>query len=288
VNGITWRLKDRLYEPRFPLVMGILNATPDSFFGESRVISTDDALRKAETMLREGATIIDVGGQSSRPGSTEGDEATELQRVLPVIEAINARLPEVVISVDTWRANVARAAVAAGACLVNDISAGLFDADMLSTVAALNVPYIAMHMQGTPKTMQEDPRYADVAEEVTHFLSERLAAARKAGIADLILDPGFGFGKNAEHNYTLLRELPRLVALGVPVVAGLSRKRMINEVLGTKAAEALNGTTVLNTIAVMRGASILRVHDVKEAMECVKLVSAFNGGPMFVPRTTTR
>jgi dihydropteroate synthase len=229
-------------------------------------------------MLREGATILDVGGQSSRPGSDEGDEATELRRVLPVIEAINAHLPEVVISVDTWRSGVARAAVNAGACLVNDIGAGLLDPDMLSTVAALNVPYIAMHMQGTPKTMQQDPRYADVAAEVTHFLSERLAAARKAGIADVILDPGFGFGKNATDNYTLLRELPRLVALGVPVLAGLSRKRMINEVLGTKADEALNGTTVLNTIALLRGASILRVHDAKEAVECVKLVKAFNAG----------
>lgn len=278
IPSITWRLKDRLYEPRFPLVMGIVNATPDSFFTESRVSNVDEALRLAEAMLRDGATILDVGGQSSRPGSGEGDEASEMERVLPVVEAINARFPAAVISIDTWRSNVAKAAVSAGACLVNDIGAGLFDPDMLSTVGALKVPYIAMHMQGTPKTMQQDPHYADVAAEVTHFLSERLAAAHSAGIADVILDPGFGFGKNAAHNYTLLRELPRLVALGVPVLAGLSRKRMINEVLGTKPEEALNGTTVLNTIALMRGAAILRVHDVKEAVECLKLVSAFNAG----------
>ncbi|MBK6774528.1 MAG: dihydropteroate synthase [Flavobacteriales bacterium] len=271
---ITWRLKDRLVQPRFPMVMGIINATPDSFFAESRANTVDEALRIAERMLGEGAAILDVGGQSSRPGSAEGNEAEELKRVLPVITAIHQRFPDAWISVDTWRSAVARQAVAAGAGMVNDIGAGLRDEAMLTTVAQLGVPYIAMHMQGTPATMQNDPHYADVAAEVTLFLSGRLLAARQAGIADVILDPGIGFGKTTAHNYALLRELQRIQALGAPVLVGLSRKRMINEILGTRSDDALNGTTVLNTIALLNGASILRVHDVKEAVQCVKLAEA--------------
>ncbi|MBP6575566.1 MAG: dihydropteroate synthase, partial [Flavobacteriales bacterium] len=239
---ITWRLKDRLVQPRFPMVMGIINATPDSFFAESRANTVDEALRIAERMLGEGAAILDVGGQSSRPGSAEGNEAEELKRVLPVITAIHRRFPDAWISVDTWRSAVARQAVAAGAGMVNDIGAGLRDEAMLTTVAQLGVPYIAMHMQGTPATMQNDPHYADVAAEVTLFLSGRLLAARQAGIADVILDPGFGFGKTTAHNYALLRELQRIQALGAPVLVGLSRKRMINEILGTAPDDALNGT----------------------------------------------
>ncbi len=272
---ITWRLRDRLFQPRFPLVMGIINATPDSFHGASRATSVDDALHLAERMLAQGADLLDVGGQSSRPGSDQGDEREEKRRVVPVIEAIHREFPEALISVDTWRASVAFEAVAFGARMVNDIGAGLLDPDMLKTVAALGVPYVAMHLQGTPATMQQAPTYTDVAAEVTRFLSERLRAAHAAGIADVILDPGFGFGKTTGHNYALLRELPRLNALGVPVLVGLSRKRMINEVLGTTPADALNGTTALNTLALSRGAAILRVHDVKEAVECVKLLNAF-------------
>ncbi|MBK9195407.1 MAG: dihydropteroate synthase [Flavobacteriales bacterium] len=272
---ITWRLKDRLVQPRFPMVMGIINATPDSFFAESRANTVDEALRIAERMLGEGAAILDVGGQSSRPGSAEGNEAEELKRVLPVITAIHRRFPDAWISVDTWRSAVARQAVAAGAGMVNDIGAGLRDEAMLTTVAQLGVPYIAMHMQGTPATMQNDPHYADVAAEVTLFLSGRLLAARQAGIADVILDPGFGFGKTTAHNYALLRELQRIQALGAPVLVGLSRKRMINEILGTAPDDALNGTTALNTIALLNGASILRVHDVKEAVQCVKLAEVY-------------
>jgi dihydropteroate synthase len=270
----TWRLRDRLVRPRFPLVMGILNATPDSFHAASRV-DVDAALRTAERMLEEGAMMLDVGGMSTRPGSEAIDEAEELRRVLPVITAIHSRFPEAWISIDTYRSVVAREAVDAGACMVNDISAGLLDTAMLETVARLGVPYIAMHMQGTPRSMQQSPMYTDVAAEVTHFLSERLNAARTAGIADVVLDPGFGFGKGTEHNYTLLSELGRITALGAPVLVGVSRKRMINEVLGTTAVEALNGTTVLNTIALLGGAAILRVHDVREAVEAVKLVGAF-------------
>lgn len=277
-TAITWRMKDRLVQPHFPMVMGIINTTPDSFFGASRATTVDEALRLAEHMLAEGAAILDIGGQSSRPGSRSGDEGEELKRVVPVIAAVHQRFPEAWISVDSWRSAVAREAVGAGACMVNDIGAGLLDPTMLKTVAELGVPYIAMHMQGTPATMQADPQYTDVAAEVTFFLSQRLNAGRAAGIADVIIDPGFGFGKTTEQNYTLLRELLRLKALGVPILVGLSRKRMINEVLGTKPEDALNGTTALNTIALLNGASILRVHDVKEAVQCVKLLGAYAPG----------
>lgn len=272
-KGATWRLGDRLVEVRFPLVMGILNATPDSFHQESRV-GLDAALHTAERMLEQGAAILDIGGMSTRPGSEAIGESEELARVLPMISAICARFPEALLSIDTYRGMVAREAVEAGAAMVNDIGAGLLDPDMLATVAALGVPYIAMHMQGTPRTMQKAPEYKDVAAEVTLFLSQRMHAAHAAGIADVILDPGFGFGKTTEHNFALLRGMDRIMALGVPVLAGFSRKRMINEVLGTTPAEALNGTTVLNTVALMGGASILRVHDVREAVEAVKLVGA--------------
>ncbi len=258
--------------------MGILNATPDSFHADSRV-EVDEALRRAERMLEDGAAILDIGGMSTRPGAAPISTEEELRRVVPVIEALHHRFPEAWLSIDTYRASVAREAVLAGAGLVNDIGAGLLDEAMLATVAELGVPYIAMHMQGAPATMQQAPQYADVAAEVTHFLSERLNACHAAGIADVLVDPGFGFGKTTAHNYTLLRELPRMVALGVPVLVGFSRKRMINEVLGTKPDEALNGTTVLNTIALMNGASVLRVHDVQEAVQAVKLVRAFRGTP---------
>ncbi len=274
-DRMTWRLRDRLFEPRFPLVMGIINATPDSFHAASRADSVDHALHLAERMLAQGADILDIGGQSSRPGSSQGDERDERRRVVPVIEAIHREFPDALISVDTWRASVASEAVAFGARMVNDIGAGLLDDAMLPTVAGLGVPYVAMHMQGVPASMQQAPAYSDVVTEVTLFLSQRLRAAHTAGIADVILDPGFGFGKTTRHNYSLLRELPRLTALGAPLLVGLSRKRMINEVLGTTSADALNGTTVLNTLALARGASILRVHDVKEAMECARLLDAF-------------
>ncbi|MBL7963291.1 MAG: dihydropteroate synthase [Flavobacteriales bacterium] len=273
-EGITWRVRDRLIQPRFPLVMGILNATPDSFHAASRV-EVDAALRLAERMLEEGATILDIGGASTRPGAQEVPLNEELGRVLPVLEAVHQRFPEALLSIDTYRAAVAQAAVEAGAGLVNDIGAGLLDEAMPSTVARLGVPYIAMHMQGTPRTMQQAPHYTDVAAEVTLFLSQRLHAAHETGIADVVLDPGFGFGKTTDHNYALLRALPHLKALGTPVLVGLSRKRMINEVLGTMPEAALNGTTALNTIALLNGADILRVHDVREAVQCLKLVERY-------------
>ena len=269
-----FRVKDRLVPIRFPLVMGILNATPDSFHADSRV-DVDGALRQAESMLEAGAGLLDIGGASSRPGADEVPVDEELRRVLPVVEAVHARFPEAWLSVDTWRAPVAKAAVEAGAGLVNDIGAGLLDPAMLPMVARLGVPYVAMQMQGTPATMQQDPRYDDVVTEVVHFLSGRLRAAHDAGIADVLLDPGFGFGKTTAHNYALLRALPRLKLLGAPLLVGLSRKRMINQVLGTDPSEALNGTTALNTLALEHGADVLRLHDVREAVEAVKLVAAF-------------
>lgn len=273
---LTWRTKDRLIEPRFPLVMGIINTTPDSFHDASRAASIDEALRLAERMITEGATILDIGGASSRPGSSEVPEKEELERVVPIVEAVAQRFPGTLLSIDTWRARVAHDAVQAGARMVNDIGAGLLDEAMFPTVARLGVPYVAMHMQGTPATMQKSPEYGDVAAEVVLFLSRRLLAARNAGIADVVLDPGFGFGKTTAHNFALLKDLQRIKHLGAPVLVGLSRKRMINEVLGTKPDEALNGTTALNTIALIGGADILRVHDVKEAVECVRLVSAWS------------
>ena len=255
------------------MVMGIINATPDSFHTPSRV-ALDDVLRTAERMLTDGAAILDIGGASSRPGAEEVAAEEELARVIPVIHAIHAHFPEALLSIDTYRARVAQEAVDAGAALVNDIGAGLLDEAMLTTVAKLHVPYIAMHMQGTPRTMQTDPHYDNVVPEVTLFLSQRINAARAAGIADVIVDPGFGFGKTTAHNYALLRSIAHFTALGTPVLVGLSRKRMINDVLGTNPGDALNGTTVLNTVALLKGAQILRVHDVREAVECLKLVSA--------------
>jgi dihydropteroate synthase len=276
-EDIAWCLRGGLVTVRPPLVMGILNITPDSFHAASRQATVDAAVQTAGQMLADGAAIIDIGGASTRPGAHEVSLTEESERVIPVIAAVHERYPEAWISIDTWRASVAAEAVAAGATMVNDIGAGLLDEAMLETVATLHVPYVIMHMQGTPRTMQKEPRYTDVVAEVVHFLSARARAAHQAGIADVIVDPGFGFGKDKAHNFTLLKGLPALRNLGLPVLAGLSRKRMINEVLGTTPATALNGTTVLNTIALMAGADILRVHDVKEAVEAVKLVNAMCG-----------
>lgn len=274
-EDIVWGVHGRLLELHPPVLMGILNLTPDSFYSESRQASVEDALRAAERMLSEGASIIDVGGASSRPGSLGVPLEEERIRTIPLIKALHGRFPETVISIDTWRASIAEEAVGVGACMVNDITAGLMDPDMLATVARLRVPYVMMHMQGTPRTMQQAPAYRDVLAEVVKFLSERLLAARQAGIADVVIDPGFGFGKDRDHNFTLLKGLPAIKQLGVPLLAGLSRKRMINEVLGTRPAEALNGTTVLNTLALLNGADILRVHDVRPAMEAIKLLAAY-------------
>ncbi|MBO9633238.1 MAG: dihydropteroate synthase [Chitinophagaceae bacterium] len=259
-----------------PLVMGIINVTPDSFFSGSRV-SADTALIQAERMLQDGAGILDIGGQSTRPGSERVPAEEEISRVVPAIEAILRAYPGTIISIDTYYAKVAEAAVKAGASIVNDISSGDMDAEMIPTVAQLKVPYIAMHMKGTPDNMQQDPVYEDVTREVLDYLIKKMETCRAAGINDIILDPGIGFGKTDAHNFELIRDLKVLTELGKPVLLGVSRKGLISRTAGTNAAGALNGTSVLNTIGLMNGAMILRVHDVKEAVEAVKLVEAVKG-----------
>lgn len=270
----TLNCKGQLLVIEKPVVMGILNITPDSFYSGSRIENTDTILQKAQQMLNEGATILDIGGQSTRPGSTRISADEELQRVIPAIQLIKQHFQNCFISIDTYHSMVAKEAVTAGADMVNDISAGTMDEQMISTVAALNVPFIAMHMQGTPDTMQQNPAYENVTREVLDYFIKKTEQCKAAGIQDIIIDPGFGFGKTIAHNFQLLRELEVFQILKYPLLAGLSRKSTIYKTLGTTAEEALNGTTVLNTIALQKGASILRVHDVKETMETIKLVQA--------------
>ncbi len=260
--------RGRLLDLSAPVVMGILNATPDSFY--SSTPNTDAILKLAEKMLSDGAQILDIGGASSRPGAEDVPADEELRRVLPVVEAIAIRFPEAWLSVDTFHAAVAAAAVECGAHIINDISAGR-DAAMLPIVARLRVPYIAMHMQGMPRTMQQDPQYGNVVREVFGYGKGIVLRCKAAGIHDLILDPGFGFGKTVAHNFSLLAELSVFRALGRPFLAGLSRKSMICRPLRVNPDKALNGTTALHMAALREGASILRVHDVREAAETIKL-----------------
>ena len=256
-----------------PMVMGIINITPDSFFAGSRLQVMDDILKQAEKMIKEGASFLDIGAQSSRPGSELLSADEELTRIGDAIAEIHRRFPETVISVDTFHSKVAAETVAAGASLINDISAGFMDTRMLPLVASLQVPYVCMHMKGTPQNMQQDIYYENIVTDVLDFFIERIAICKKAGIHDIIIDPGFGFGKTIAHNFTLLKNLAAFAILEKPVLLGISRKSTIYKTLGTTAVEALNGTTVLNTIGIMNGASILRVHDVKEAVEAVTLLS---------------
>lgn len=271
----TLNCKGRLLVLEKPVAMGILNITPDSFYSGSR-IDQKDVVEKAGQMITEGATIIDIGGQSTRPGSDRLTAQEELDRVLPAIKSIRQNYPGVFLSIDTYHATVAKETVAAGVDMVNDISAGDMDADMLSTMASLNVPFIAMHMQGTPDTMQDKPTYENVATEVVDYFIQKTTACKEAGINDLIIDPGFGFGKTITHNFQLLKQLEVLQIFHVPVLAGLSRKSTIWKTLHVTPEEALNGTTVLNTIALTKGAAILRVHDVKEAVEAIQLYEAYS------------
>ncbi len=271
----TINCRGRLLDLSTPRVMGILNLTPDSFFADSRHKITDELLLSCEKMLTDGADILDIGGVSTRPGADAVTEEEELQRVIPAIEAIAKRFPETILSIDTFRANVAKEAVHAGANMVNDVSAGRMDAEMYITVAQLQVPYILMHMQGTPDMMQKDPQYGNVVLEVLDHLVTEVAKLRSLGVNDIILDPGFGFGKTVEHNFQLLQGLTALKITGLSILAGLSRKSMVCRTLGVKPADALNGTTALNMVALTKGAKILRVHDVKEAVECVKLFVCF-------------
>lgn len=259
-----------------PKVMGILNVTPDSFFDGGKYKDESSILQQVEKMLFQGATFIDIGAYSSRPGALEVDEATELQRITPIVTLILQHFPDTILSIDTFRSNVAKACIERGAAIINDISAGVQDKNMLSTIAELKVPYIMMHMRGTPQNMQQKTGYEDILKEILFFFSERLAAAKALGITDMIIDPGFGFAKNLKQNYELLNHMEVLNVIEHPLLAGISRKSMIYKTLNTTAEHALNGTTALHMVCLQKGAKILRVHDVKEAMECIKLFEQLN------------
>jgi dihydropteroate synthase len=256
-----------------PVVMGILNITPDSFYDGGRFQGEESWLIQSEKMITEGAAIIDIGGASSRPGAQALSPEEEWNRLSPVLEIIRKKYQDICISIDTYHSQVAAWAIRAGADMINDISGGIFDGEkMAKVIGNENTPYVMMHMQGMPNNMQITPAYEDVVEEIRHFFEEQIQLFKQAGADNLILDPGFGFGKDVKHNYELLGNLKAFNDLGYPVMAGISRKSMINKVLNISAKEALNGTSILNTIALMNGAKILRVHDVKEAVEAVKLV----------------
>lgn len=254
-----------------PKVMGIINLTPDSFFAGSRKPAVTDALQQAEKMLNEGADFLDLGAYSSRPGALDISAQEEMDRLLPVVEAITRDFKDAVLSIDTFRANVAEAAVKAGAHIINDIGGGDLDPDMFATVARLQVPYILMHMKGTPQTMVQQAQYQNIFLEVLDHLVKRYETLRTMGVHDVIIDPGFGFAKTAEQGYELMSKMQGFDLLNLPILVGISRKRMIYGLTGGTAADALNGTTALNTIALTKGADILRVHDVKEAVEAVRI-----------------
>lgn len=270
-QSITINVGGRLVSFDEPQVMGILNVTPDSFFATSRCRSEGEIRQRVCQIRQEGATMVDIGAYSSRPGAEDVSKEEELRRLLPAIDIVREEWPEAVVSVDTFRAEVARKAVEAGADIVNDISGGEMDREMFSAVSELHVPYILMHMQGTPKDMQVEPKYENLMCEVFRSLGERVEALHEMGVADIILDPGFGFGKTMTQNYEMMARLEEFRLLGCPLLVGVSRKSMIYRLLNTMPEESLNGTTALNMIALMKGADILRVHDVKEAVEAIKI-----------------
>jgi dihydropteroate synthase len=273
----TLNCKGKLISTQVPLIMGIINATPDSFFDGHIKNGIAGMVDLAKKMVIDGADILDIGGQSTRPNSERITINEEIERVIPVIGAIHAALPDSIISIDTYQSEVAKAAVNAGASIVNDISAGEMDSSMVATVANMgNVPYICMHMKGSPETMQQHTNYTEVTKEVLEYFILKTVECKKAGIKDIIIDVGFGFAKDVTQNFTLLKNLSVFEMLDCPILVGISRKSMIYKTLGITAADALNGTTVLNTLALMNGASILRVHDVKEAREAVMLVGKYN------------
>lgn len=253
--------------------MGIINVTDDSFYADSRTRELHHIIDRAGDMLEEGALMLDIGAQSTRPGAPEVGAATELERLLPAIHGILHHFPEAILSIDTYHAAVAEKCIQAGAAIINDVSAGDMDPGMLETVGKLQVPYIAMHMQGTPADMQQNPEYNNVSQDVLDYFIRKVAQCREAGITDVIIDPGFGFGKTLEHNYQLLKNLDVFDMLEAPILIGVSRKSMIYRLLGNSASEALNGTTVVQTLALQKGAAILRVHDVKEAVEATRIVT---------------
>jgi dihydropteroate synthase len=277
----TLNCNGKLIDLTTPKVMGIINVTPDSFYDGGKTVTTEEITNLASKMLSEGATFLDVGGYSSRPGAIEISETEELKRVIPAIETLTTEFPEAIISVDTFRSIVAKEAIQTGAAMVNDISGGEMDSEMFSTIAQLQIPYILMHMRGTPQTMYAHTDYDNVTREVLLYISERIALARKAGINDIIADPGFGFSKTHEQNFELLNELELFKQLEIPFLIGISRKSMICRTLMVAPNEALNGTTALHAIALFKGGSIIRTHDVKEALECITLIENLKGLPNF-------
>ena len=266
------RVKDKLLDLSTPKVMGIVNCTPDSFYSSSRKNTEMEILKQVEKHLNEGADLIDLGGYSSRPGAKEVSEKEEIARVLPMIQLIKSHF-ETILSLDTFRAEVARQGLENGVDIINDISAWEIDNELLDVVAKYQCPYILMHMKGVPSNMQSNTSYTNIYNEIIHFLSEKISILQQKGVNDIIIDPGFGFGKSIDQNFELLRYLSALKILNKPILAGISRKSMIYKKLNITPEESLNGTTVLNTIAINNGASILRVHDVKEAKECIQLTS---------------
>lgn len=256
-----------------PAVMGILNVTPDSFFDGGKFMDVESAIIRTEQMVEQGATIIDLGAASSRPGAVQPTMEEEWARLRPVLEEIRGIFPSVVLSVDTWRSEIARRAVESGINMINDISGGQMDDRMFAVMGQLNAAYVCMHMKGTPETMQKDIHYNDVVKEVREYFTNSLSKLSRAGVNNVIIDPGFGFGKDVHHNYQLMRELETFHSFHKPVLVGVSRKSMITRLFGVSKEEALNGTTALHMVALQKGANILRVHDVKEAMECVKIFS---------------
>ena len=270
---MTINCKGKLVDLSIPKVMGILNTTPDSFYDGGTYKNEEDILQQVEKMLNDGATFIDVGGYSSRPGANHISEEEEINRVVPVIKLLVEKFPDILISIDTFRSNVAEEAVNNGACVINDISGGKMNEQMFITVAKLKVPYIMMHMKGNPQNMQQNPIYENVVTEVMSFFAEQLFKLRALKVNDVLIDVGFGFGKTIEHNFELLSKLTLFKQLDCPIVTGVSRKSMLYKTIDATAKEALNATTVANTIALMNGTHILRVHDVKEAVESIQIVN---------------
>ena len=273
---MTINCKGQLIDLSLPRVMGVLNITPDSFYDGGLYKDDFNILNQVEKMLNEGATFIDVGAYSSRPNADHVSENEELKRILPIVNLILKKFPKTLLSIDTFRSNIAKECIESGACMINDISAGKLDKNMLQIVANLHVPYIMMHMKGNPQNMQKQTEYDNLIKDILFYFSERIDAAKALGIVDVIIDPGFGFSKNLEQNFELLNHLELFKMIEKPLLVGVSRKSMIYKTLETSAKEALNGTSVLNTVALQKDASILRVHDVKEAIECINFVDSLN------------
>ena len=275
MNLINTKIKNDsiFFSTQIPIVMGILNLTTDSFYDGGNYLTDEKIILKVKTMLDEGASIIDIGAQSSKPGAIQISSKEELKKILPTIKLLKSKFKNIIISVDTFWSNTAKQSVLKGANIINDISAGEIDENMLRTIAKLNVPYIMMHMQGTPEIMQDNPQYNNVTLEIINFFKHKISNLSKLGFNKIIIDPGFGFGKTMQHNYQLLNNLTQFKNLKKPILVGLSRKSMIYKLLDIETDKALNGTSIINTLALQNGANILRVHDVKEAIECIKITT---------------